>query len=230
MAELFQTNLRELTGSANARRLRRAGDIPVILYGHEKETISLSVPSVQVQSVVQKREKLVKLEGAVTENALIKAVQWDALGSTVTHLDLTRVHEDETVEVTVIIVVKGVAAGVAQGGRVNRTLRRIQILCPVMNIPSELELNISELELNGALTIADLELPPDVKPIDSPETVVATCTEIVIVEEPVDGEIDEDGEGEPELIGAEDQDDVDEAADSDNDEPAPSDEEAGGDE
>ncbi|MBT3891177.1 MAG: 50S ribosomal protein L25, partial [Planctomycetaceae bacterium] len=107
MAELFQTELRDLTGSANTRRLRRSGNVPAILYGHGKENVSLSLVSKQVQAAIERREKLVQLEGAVTENALVKAVQWDALGTKVIHLDLTRVDENETVQVTVVIVVKG---------------------------------------------------------------------------------------------------------------------------
>ena len=200
MAELFQTELRDLTGSANARRLRRSGNVPAILYGHGKENISLSLVSKQVQAAIARREKLVHLEGAVTENALVKAVQWDALGSKVIHLDLTRVDENETVEVTVVIVVKGTAPGLAAGGRVNRTIRRTQITCPVMKIPSEIELNLSTLELNGSLTLADVDLPEGTQLVAAPETVVATCTEIIVVEEPTLDEVTDDA-AEPELIG-----------------------------
>jgi large subunit ribosomal protein L25 len=214
MAELFQTELRNLTGSANSRRLRRSGNVPAILYGHGKENISLSLVSKQVQAAIERREKLVQLEGAVTENALVKAVQWDALGSKVVHLDLTRVDENETVQVAVVIVVKGTAPGLAAGGRVNRTIRRTQITCPVMKIPSEIELNISTLELNGSLTLADLDLPEGTQLVAAPETVVATCTEIVVVEEPTADETTDDG-AEPELIGDTGDADGDDAESSD---------------
>lgn len=200
MAELFQSELRDLTGSANTRRLRRSGHVPAILYGHGKENVSLSLVSKQVQSAIEKREKLVKLEGAVTEIALVKAVQWDALGSEVIHLDLTRVDEKETVEVTVVIVVKGTAPGLAAGGRVNRTIRKTQINCPVMKIPSEIELNLSTLELNGILTLADIEIPEGSQFVSAPDTVVATCTEIVLVKESTADEAAGDA-AEPELIG-----------------------------
>jgi large subunit ribosomal protein L25 len=110
------------------------------------------------------------------------------------------VDEDETVEVTVVIVVKGTAPGLAAGGRVNRTIRRTQITCPVMKIPSEIELNLSTLELNGSLTLADVELPEGTQLVAAPETVVATCTEIIVVEEPTVDEATGDA-AEPELIG-----------------------------
>ncbi len=200
MAELFQSELRDLTGSANTRRLRRSGQVPAILYGHGKENVSLSLVSKQVQAAIKKREKLVQLEGAVTENALVKAVQWDAFGSEVIHLDLTRVDENESVEVTVVIVVKGTAPGLAAGGRVNRTIRRTQITCPVTKIPSEIELNLSTLELNGSLTLADIELPEGTQLVAALETVVATCTEIVAAEEATADDATGDA-AEPELIG-----------------------------
>ena len=222
MAGLFQSELRDLTGSANARRLRRSGHVPVILYGHGKENVSLSLVSKQVQAAIEKREKLIKLEGAVTENALVKAVQWDALGTEVIHLDLTRVDENETVEVTVVIVVKGTAPGLAAGGRVNRTIRRTQITCPVMKIPSEIELNLSTLELNGSLTLADIELPEGTQLVSAPETVVATCTEIIVDEEPTADEATGDA-AEPELIGDTGADDA-ESSDAESD-----DTDAGGD-
>jgi large subunit ribosomal protein L25 len=69
-----------------------------------------------------------------------------------------------------------------------------------MKIPSEIELNLSTLELNGSLTLADVELPEGTQLVAAPETVVATCTEIIVVEEPT---LDEatDVAAEPELIG-----------------------------
>ena len=214
MAELFQTELRDLSGSANTRRLRRSGNVPAILYGHGKENVSLSLVSKQVQGAIERREKLVELEGAVTENALVKAVQWDALGTKVIHLDLTRVDENETVQVTVVIVVKGTAPGLAAGGRVNRTIRRTQITCPVMEIPNKIELNLSTLELNGSLTLADLALPKGVQLVAAPETVVATCTEIIVAEEPTADEATDDA-AEPELIGDTGGDDAESSDDAD---------------
>jgi large subunit ribosomal protein L25 len=216
MAELFQSELRDLTGSANTRRLRRSGNVPAILYGHGKENISLSLVSKQVQAAIERREKLVQLEGAVSENALVKAVQWDALGSKVIHLDLTRVGKNETVELTVVIVIKGTAPGLAEGGRVNRPLRRTQITCPVMKIPSEIELNVSTLELNGSLTLADIDLPEGSQLVAPPETVVATCTEIIVVEEPTADEAAGDT-AEPELIGDTGADDAESSGESSDD-------------
>nr|MCS5631937.1 hypothetical protein [Pirellulaceae bacterium] len=101
--------------------------------------------------------------------------------------------------------------------RVNRTIRRTQITCPVMKIPSEIELNLSTLELNGSLTLADIQLPEGTQLVAAPESVVATCTEIIIIEEPTADEATDDA-AEPELIGDTDAD----ADDGDGDDDAES--------
>ena len=69
MAELFQTEARELTGSANTRRLRRAGKVPAILYGQGKDVVHLSIPEAQVNSAIRNNQPYIQLEGEVTESA-----------------------------------------------------------------------------------------------------------------------------------------------------------------
>ena len=90
-----------------------------------------------------------------------------------------------------------------------------------MKIPSEIELNLSTLELNGSLTLADIQLPEGTQLVAAPESVVATCTEIVIIEEPTVDEATDDA-AEPELIGdtdadADDGDDDAESSDAESD-------------
>ena len=63
MAELFQAEARELTGSANTRRLRRAGMVPAILYGQGKDVVHLSIPESQVNSAVRNNQPYIQLEG-----------------------------------------------------------------------------------------------------------------------------------------------------------------------
>ena len=83
---------------------------------------------------------------------------------------------------------------------------RLHHLCEVaefrllMKIPNEIELNLSTLELNGSLTLADIDLPEGAQLVAAAETVIATCTEIVVAEEPTSDEAASDA-AEPELIG-----------------------------
>src|SRR5688500_8876465 len=101
MADTLNVRRRELSGTANNRRLRASGNIPAILYGHGEANISLTVPSGDVMAVVKHGGKLVKLAGDASDNALLRAVQWDVWGKDVLHVDLLRVSETDKVKTKV---------------------------------------------------------------------------------------------------------------------------------
>ena len=170
MAELFQTEVRELTGSANTRRLRRVGKIPAILYGQGKEVVHLSIPEAQVNSAVRKNQPYIQLEGAVTESAQIQELQWDALGSTVLHVDLTRMDSDATIEVELSIRLVGDAQD-----SIIQVFRTTTAVVPAMDIPEALFADISALASGDSLHLSDIELPAGVSLLSDPATLVLTC-------------------------------------------------------
>jgi large subunit ribosomal protein L25 len=170
MAELFQTEVRELTGSANTRRLRRAGKIPAILYGQGKEVVHLSIPESQVNSAVRKNQPYIQLEGAVAESAQIQELQWDALGSTVLHVDLTRMDSDATIEVELSIRLVGDAQD-----SIIQVFRTTTAVVPAMDIPEALVADVSALASGDSLHLGDIELPAGVSLLSDPATLVLTC-------------------------------------------------------
>ncbi|MDB4863520.1 50S ribosomal protein L25 [Pirellulaceae bacterium] len=170
MAELFQTEVRELTGSANTRRLRRAGKIPAILYGQGKEVVHLSIPESQVNSAVRKNQPYIQLEGAVAESAQIQELQWDALGSTVLHVDLTRMDSDATIEVELSIRLVGDAQD-----SIIQVFRTTTAVVPAMDIPEALVADVSALASGDSLHLSDIELPAGVSLLSDPATLVLTC-------------------------------------------------------
>ena len=217
MAEVFEVTLRDAFGSQNTRRLRRNGHVPVILYGHGKENVPLAVPEDQVQQAIRQKARLIDLQGAVQESALIREVQWDALGNEILHIDLTRVSATELVQIEVSLETRGTAAGASAGGVVRLLVNTLQIECRADSIPEKIELNINQLELNESLTVADLELPEGTKVSLEPDTLLAQCVEATA--EADEEELDEAAEGaeegaaasEPEVIGRKDDDEGDEA-------------------
>ena len=170
MAELFQTEVRELTGSANTRRLRRAGKIPAILYGQGKEVVHLSIPEAQVNSAVRKNQPYIQLEGAVAESAQIQELQWDALGTTVLHVDLTRMDSDATIEVELSIRLVGDAQD-----SIIQVFRTTTAVVPAMDIPEALVADVSALASGDSLHLSDIELPAGVSLLSDPATLVLTC-------------------------------------------------------
>src|SRR5687767_9301600 len=89
---------RDTRGSQAARRLRRKGRVPAILYGHQEATISVSVPTEDVLKSIRQGARVVDLQAnGNTEKALIREVQWDHLGKDVLHVDFARVAADERI-------------------------------------------------------------------------------------------------------------------------------------
>jgi len=197
MAEVLNVENRNKMGTAAARRLRKTGRVPAVLYGHGEGTTHLSVSEVEVQTLLRHHGKTVKLLGDVQDTALLRDVQYDPLGIDVLHVDLLRVNLQEVVEVTVPIRQYGEPAGLREGGVLLENMHEVDIRCPAGQIPEEVSLNVSDLHIGENLTAGDLELPSGVELVTSPESVVAHVEE---PKEQVEGEQEVAGAAEPELI------------------------------
>lgn len=198
MAELLNVRLRESRGKRNNRRLRKAGEIPAVLYGHGEEAVSLALSADEVNTAMRRGSRLVQLAGAVKEQAFIRECQWNTWGTQVLHLDFTRVSEHERVQVQVSIELRGESPGQKSGGVVEHLIHEIDLECEVTEIPEKLSLSINSLELGDTITIADLELPASGVVALTPETILVQCVEITELEEEGEGEA---AEAEPEVIG-----------------------------
>lgn len=198
MTDVLQAEKRQQLGSAATRRLRRAGQVPAVLYGHGEKNEHLAVPSVQVRTLLRHHSKMIKLTGALQETALISEMQWDPLGLEVLHLDLIRVNLREKVDISVPIHTHGDPIGVREGGVLLENVYEVEVRCPAGSIPESLGLDVNELHLNENLTAGDLELPDGVELVTPPETVVAHVEEPRVA--PTEEELEGAEEGEPEVI------------------------------
>ena len=199
MTDVLNVAKREALGSRNSRRLRAAGQVPAVLYGAGKDSVSLAVPTEQIEGAIRQGTKFVNLEGAVSDSALISEVQWDPFGLEVLHIDLARASAGDTAQITVPVVLKGTAPGVRAGGVVAHQLHAIALECPVTAIPENIEVNVNKLELEGVILVAELELPEGSKALVGDDKVVVQCVEAV-------EELDEEAtaadlSAEPEVIG-----------------------------
>lgn len=192
---------RPQVGSAHARRVRRQGRIPAIIYGHKEEVLAVAVDHDEMWKVIRQGARIidVQVEGK-SEHCLVQEVQWDHLGKEIQHVDFKRVSEDERVHVTVPVQLRGTAPGVAAGGVVNLVLHDLHIECLVTRIPDSLKVNISDLHLDQAIHIKELTLPEGVRVLGDPEEVVVVCTKKQEVTEPAPGA--DAGAAEPEVISA----------------------------
>ncbi len=202
MTDVLNVSVREEIGTNSVRRLRSRGLIPAVLYGHGKENVSLSVPSSELHALLRHGAKMVDLGDGLSEKALIRAVQWDAFGTHVLHLDLNRVSATEQVIVTVPVELRGEAPGTKSGGVLEHRVFNVEIECPAGEIPEKLTVSIRELGLGEVITVSEIPLPEHLRVLTNADSVVVSCH----VQGP--SEDDEDGaEGaiatgaEPEVIG-----------------------------
>ena len=198
MAEVIEVKLRKDRGKHNTRRLRKAGGVPGVLYGHGQETVSLSFSAEALKTAIRHGQRVVSLTGDVAEQAFIRECQWDTWGLHVLHVDLTRISEHEKVEVRVPVELRGEAPGVRQGGVLKHLIHAVEVTCEATSIPEKVFANVNHLELGEAITVADLETPEGVVIGLDPEGVVVQCIEVVEEAEEVS---EGAAEVEPEVIG-----------------------------
>ena len=169
MAEVLNVQLRESRGKRNAKRMRRSGQLPAVLYGHGKDSLSLMLVADEVGAAMRHGSKLVELKGkGISENALIRDLQWDALGNDVLHIDLLRVDAGERLTVQVAVELRGEAPGLKEGGVVEHLVHQVEIETPATSIPEKLHVNINGLQLNGSIAAGEIEdLPADAKLLSS---------------------------------------------------------------
>jgi large subunit ribosomal protein L25 len=182
---------RERRGSADARRLRRDGLIPGVLYGSGKKPHAICVPERELRRVLTGSGGLhtildVVLEGQKTTHAsILKDFQQDPLRGHISHVDLQEVRLDQPIHATVAVQLIGEPAGAKEGGVLSQVQREINVEALPMEVPEHLELDVSDMAIGDTLRLADLPALGGVTYLDdADETVLATVTLPTRVEEP----------------------------------------------
>lgn len=195
-------------GSRAARRLRREGKIPGVIYGHGTEPLPVAVGARELRVALNSEagaNQLLSLDtGSGTYLTIARDMQRHPVAQTVTHVDFVIVRRDEVISADVPITLVGEAIEVQHGdGLVEQQMFTLSINALPGAIPTGLEADISELTIGGQVRVSDLTLPPGVTTDVDPETAVAIGQPPrVVVEEEVaaEGEGDEgaaEGAAEP---------------------------------
>lgn len=197
---LLTAKARSERGSRANKRLRDAGLVPGVVYGHKKDVVALTLPKRELSQHIAHGAHLYELAmDGHKETCLIKDVQYDHLGSEVLHVDFTRVDLHERVKVSVPLELRGTPKGEADGGVLTQVLTALEIECLVTEIPESIRHSVAEMELDSVLHINDIKLPEGVKCLQDGELIVATVKEVLEVAPAV--EAAEPGAAEPEVIG-----------------------------
>lgn len=191
-------------GTKHTRRVRDRGQTPAVIYGHGEDPVPVVVDAHEVESLLARQSRVVTLDlEGQTEQFLIKAVQYDHLDARPIHLDLMRVDADESVQVSVEVVLRGTAAGTHEGGVLMQLITQLDIECVVTAIPDEIRCTVTHLDIGDSLVVGDLELPEGVSATVDKDEKVAICrmpTETA-EEEETDAEGAEGESAQPEMIG-----------------------------
>jgi large subunit ribosomal protein L25 len=186
-------------GSRANRRLRQAGFIPGVVYGHKEAIVPVTLPKKQMLTYLEQGVHVFDLDlDGKAEKVLVKDVQYDHLGAEVLHVDFARVSLDEKVEVTVPLELRGTPKGEQDGGVLQQMISDIEIECLVTDIPDVIRHSVSDMGLDAVLHISDLQLPPGVKALQEPDVIVATVREVIEAEPTEAAEAET---AEPEVIG-----------------------------
>lgn len=175
--EVLEVKVRDTFGKRRIRRLRAGGFVPANLYGHKQDAVSLEVDAAALFMLLRRGHQIVKLSGAVEDEALIKEVQWNVWGNEILHVDFTRINANEKVKVVVPVVIKGEAAGLREGGVVELLIHEVEIECGALSIPENVVINVTKLGKGQSLTAADITLPEGVTAELAADAVVAQCVE-----------------------------------------------------
>jgi large subunit ribosomal protein L25 len=158
-------------GKGPARRERRAGRVPAVLYGHGADTRHVSLPGHEVLMALRTANVLIRLEGLPggSELALPKAVQRDAIKGYVEHVDLITVLHGEKVTVEIPVTTTG---DVGPGGLLDQQLVQISVEAEATNIPPGIEVSVEDMPIGTAVHARDLDLPAGVTLAEEPDVLV----------------------------------------------------------
>jgi large subunit ribosomal protein L25 len=167
------TEPRTGTGSRAAYKLRKAGRIPAVIYGHKEAVVPVTVDAKELhRAIVNQHARVLDLKvGGKTETVLIRELQWDHLGSEMIHVDFARVSKDEKVKVIVPVKLKNAPKSMG-GGVLDQPFHQVHIECLAVAIPDDITIDITNLTMGEPIHVKDLKLPEGVKVLEAQEAVV----------------------------------------------------------
>jgi large subunit ribosomal protein L25 len=188
------------TGSRVSRKLRAAGRIPAIVYGHKQAPTPISIARDSVWDMIKKSTHLAELQvGGGTETVLVKDVQWDYLGKEIIHVDFARVDASEAVTSDIRLDLKGEAPGVAEGGVLELLHHTLTVTCRADAIPDSIKIDITNLHLGKSIHARELVLPEGVSLKGDPDALIVHVTTRAAAAEPVAG-VEGESTTQPEVI------------------------------
>lgn len=221
MAEIvLEVSRRETTGKQFAKRLRRDGKLPAVVYGGHRDSVSITVAEKDLRDLIRKSDHgvrsifLLKMaDSDQKRHAMIKDVLLDPMTRKIKHVDFVRVLMDEKVRVMVPLQTTGTPEGVKLGGMLDFQVRELAVECLPGDIPDEITLDVAEMNINDVRRVSDLVPPEGVEIQEEAERVILSVHGRMAEEEEeaeTEEGLEDEETAEPEVVGAKGKDETEE--------------------
>ena len=177
------------TGQVN--KLRSEGFIPAVLYGGKKNNLNISLKKLHLQDLIRTEtfmSKIVDLDiDGSPEKVLPREIAYDPVSDEPIHIDFIRIVKGSvlSLEIPVRFINSNTSPGLKKGGVLNIVRRKVELKCPIENIPDEIVVDLGNAEINTSLKISSVKLPENVVPtITDRDFVIATVVAPTILVEP----------------------------------------------
>ena len=187
---------REGVGKKDAKKLRREGKVPCVLYGGEKQ-VQFSIPEKEFKPLIfTPHTYLIELDlEGKTYKCILQDVQYHPVKDNILHVDFLEIFDNKPVTIAIPLHYTGTAKGVLKGGRLFRKYRKLTVKALSEHLPDEIVVDITKLGINDSIKIEELERP-NLTFLDPPTSVAAAVKTQRAVEEEEEEEGEEGAEGE----------------------------------
>ncbi|HUF27770.1 MAG TPA: 50S ribosomal protein L25/general stress protein Ctc [Gemmatimonadaceae bacterium] len=194
---------RQDAGKGVARKLRGAGRVPGVIYGHARDTQPLSVETLALEKLlshIAAASTVVELDlDGKSSRTLIREIQRHPFKKQILHIDFLELVAGEKVTVSVPLVFVGTAAGVKAGGILDQVMHELELHCDPADIPNHIDIDVSALEIGKSVHVGDIPLPATIEVLADPDATVCVVSAPKAAPEPEPAEVVE-APAEPELI------------------------------
>ena len=181
MAEIvLNVEIRDRTGTGGARETRRAGHVPGVLYGGETAPVAISVKSNEFRKALVSGKlighRVTLSHDGKTQTVIAKDIQFHPVSDEPVHFDLYRVSEHQLIKINVPVhfTHQDVSPGIKRGGTLNVAYHEVELLAPADEIPEDITVDLSSVDVGGQIHINDVALPAGVKPVLRGNFVIAS--------------------------------------------------------
>lgn len=172
-------------GSSAARAARRAGEVPCVLYGPHQEPVHFQVPVLDLRPLIYTAEThrvSVKVEGE-SYDCIARQVDFDPVTDVPTHVDFYALTAGEEVTMTIPVALVGESVGVRDGGILSQVLNDLEIRCLPKHIPSQIEVDITQLQIGDSIHVSSLDLENVTVLTDESQTILTISAPVAEVEQ-----------------------------------------------